>query len=231
MQVVSQKAWINQSLIYLSRLYNHLDVGEDYDHALKSIHFAIIDFQLFEHETVFYSQNLLMDKNTHRIYSDNLCLNVLSLKHIENATASERKNGLYQWAKLFAAKTWEELKIIAKNNDILQEAEETMKDLSHNWVVQLQCEMREYDRKMHQLEVRDAFNEGIAEGTRQEHERMKEVQAKLEQEKRQALDENHQLQEKNRQVLEQNQQKDMEIQKLKEQLKSFISSDNEIHNV
>ena len=180
LQVVSQPYWINRSLTYLCRLYNHLDVGEHYDQALKSIHISIIDFQLFTNEETFYSQNLLMDIKNHRIYSDNLCLNVLSLKHIENATQEERDSGLYDWAKLFAAKTWEELKMIAKNNETLQEAQKTMQTLSDSWVVRLQCEMEEYDRRMHQRQIKDAFEKGQEEGARKERERMLAENQKLE---------------------------------------------------
>lgn len=100
MQVVAQSFWKERSLTYLCKLYNQLEVGEEYSEALKTIHIGILDFELFPGEEQFYSQNLLMDKITHRIYSDNLALNVLCLKEIENAMQEDRDCGLYLWAKL-----------------------------------------------------------------------------------------------------------------------------------
>ena len=50
-----------------------------------------------------------MDVVTLRIYSNKLSIYVLCLKHIEHATQADYDSGLYQWAKLFSATTWEEL--------------------------------------------------------------------------------------------------------------------------
>lgn len=75
--------------------------------------------------------------------------------------------------------------MIAKNNDLLQEVGKTMEELSDNWSVRLQCEMREYDRKMHQWEVRDAFKQGAEEERekfQEERERFQEEQAQAQKE-------------------------------------------------
>lgn len=143
------------------------------------LHISIIDFRLFGGETVFYSQNRFVDINTHRIYSDKIGLNVLSLKNIEYATREDRECGLCDWARIFAAKTWEELKMIAKNNDLLQEVGKTMEELSDNWSVRLQCEMREYDRKMHQREVEDAFKQGAKEEREKFQEEQEQTQKEI----------------------------------------------------
>ena len=51
---------------------NPMILGKNiYGSARQVIHIAIIDFQLFDGESQFYSQNRFMDKKTHRIYSDN----------------------------------------------------------------------------------------------------------------------------------------------------------------
>lgn len=182
MQVAPQSFWVNRSLTYMCRLHNHLEVGEEYDKVLKSIHISIIDFRLFDHEQTFYSQNRVIDINTFRVYSDNLGLNVLSLKNIEHATKEDRECGLYDWARLFVARTWEELKMVAKDNEIFQETEKAMEDLSSNWAVRLQCEMREYDRKVHEWEVKHAFKQGAEEERKRiqtEHEEMMKEQQRL----------------------------------------------------
>ena len=46
---------------------------------------------------------------------------MLDLTRIDLATAEHQNYEIDRWAKLFKAKTWEELRMIAKNNpDLLQ---------------------------------------------------------------------------------------------------------------
>lgn len=70
-----------------------------------------------------------MDMNKHRIYSDKFQVNVLELKQIELATEEDKKRNLDFWAKLFKARTWEELRMIAKDNEYFTEASNTLCDL------------------------------------------------------------------------------------------------------
>ena len=41
---------------------------------------------------------------------------VIELKHIELATEADKQYGIDTWARLFKAKTWEEIKMITKDN-------------------------------------------------------------------------------------------------------------------
>jgi hypothetical protein len=107
-------------------------VGKAYDQVMKTVHIGILDFELFENEDTFYSKNLLMDTKTQRIYSDKLGVNVLNLRHMENATQEDKANGLYAWARLFASSTWEELKMAVENSEIMQEAVVTFKELTED---------------------------------------------------------------------------------------------------
>ena len=190
LQVVAQSFWKERSLTYLCKLYNQLNVGEEYSEAMKTIHIGILDFELFPGEEQFYSQNLFMDKITHRIYSDNLALNVLCLKEIENATQEDRDCGLYLWAKLFAATTWEELMMIAENNDVLKDAVVTIKQLSEDQRIRLQCEARrryEMDWKTMQKKL-EAAQANAAKAKRDAVEAKKnETEAKRSAQKAQAL--------------------------------------------
>ena len=56
------------------------------------------------------------------VYSDKLCLSVVDLTHIDLATEEDKRYHIDQWAALFKAATWEEIKMIARQNDYLQEA-------------------------------------------------------------------------------------------------------------
>ena len=81
-------------------------------------------------------------KNYH-IFNDKFILSVLSLKEIEKATIEDREWGLDIWATFFAAKTWRDIKMIAKNNEILTSASKTLYEYNSNWLIREQCRARE----------------------------------------------------------------------------------------
>ena len=50
---------------------------------------------------------------------------MLDLTKIDLASEEDKKYGIDRWARLFMAKTWEELRMVAKNNpDLLQASNE-----------------------------------------------------------------------------------------------------------
>ena len=75
-------------------------------------------------------------------------------KHIiELATEEDRKYKIDYWANLFKSTTWEELKMIAKSDEYIQEAVDTVYQLSKEEQIRLQCEAREdYYRRMRRME-------------------------------------------------------------------------------
>lgn len=158
MQVVKQEFWEERSLVYACRNFSDLNKGEDYSLVKPVVHIGILDFIRNKDDTRLYSEFILTDKATGRIYNEKFRVNELSLKNIENATNEERKNGLYDWAKFFAATTWEELKMAAKS-EAMESAVVTMRKLTADEKFRLQCEAREIydtDRKTWQGQIRRA---------------------------------------------------------------------------
>lgn len=51
-----------------------------------------------------------------------LRLSVVDLTYIKLATEEDKHYRIYQWAVLFKAATWEEIKMIAQQNEFIQEA-------------------------------------------------------------------------------------------------------------
>lgn len=99
-----------------------------------------------------------MDMNKHRIYSDKFQVNVLELKQIELATEEDKKWNLDFWAKLFKARTWEELKMIAKDNEYFTEASNTLCDLYADFNVRERCRDRE-DYELEQKYLHDTIDQ------------------------------------------------------------------------
>ena len=158
MQVVNRHDWPERSIGYLSRMYNSLQKGDQYINVKPAIHVGILNFSPFEGEPIFYSKNVLMDMNKHRIYSDKFQVNVLELKQIELATEEDKEWNLDFWAKLFKASTWEELRMIAKDNEYFTEASNTLCDLYADFNVRERCRDRE-DYELEQKYLHDTIDQ------------------------------------------------------------------------
>ena len=91
-----------------------------------------------------YVRYRMMNVKTHTEYTGKFEVRVLSWKHIEHASEAEKEdsNGVYQWAKLFAAQTWEELKMVAEKNERMQSFVGTVRQLSAEERVAQVCEAR-----------------------------------------------------------------------------------------
>jgi len=85
----------------------------------------------------------MMNVKNHHIFTDKFILSVVNLKHIELATQEDRKWEIDYWAFLFKATTWEELKMLAKQSPILEDAVETIYELTADESIREQCKARE----------------------------------------------------------------------------------------
>ncbi len=143
MQVANLHDWPERSISYLCRIFNNLSHGEKYTDVKPAMHISILDYTLFSETPSFYSCNKLMDEKNYHIYSDKFALNVLDLKQIHLATAEDKQWKLDYWARLFKATTWEEIKMIASDNEYLQEASNALYDLNADFNVRERCRNRE----------------------------------------------------------------------------------------
>lgn len=85
----------------------------------------------------------MMNVKKHYIYNDKFTLNVLDLNQIHLATDEDKAYGIDYWARLFKAKTWEDLKMLAEKDDTLEETCETMYKLNQDTAIRYWCEARE----------------------------------------------------------------------------------------
>ncbi|NCB92934.1 MAG: Rpn family recombination-promoting nuclease/putative transposase [Clostridia bacterium] len=164
MQINNNNDWPERSLYYLSRAFSNLKKGQSYADVMPSIHIGILNFALFPDASSFYSEYLMQNTKTHQIYSDKFAIRVLDLTQIDTTEAKEECPELYYWAKLFVAKTWEEVHMLSEKSEGLQEAVLTLRELSEDEKIQLQCEARErYDHDRASA-IRCGRLEGIREG-------------------------------------------------------------------
>ena len=153
MQVINLNNWQDRSLSYLARNFDHLKKGEDYQLTHPVIQIGLLNYTLFPKHPEFYSTYQFLNVKKHTLYSDKLRISVLDLSRIDLATEEDRQYQLDHWAALFKAKTWEELQMLAQNNNYFKEASETVYQLTQEEQIRQQCLAREdYNRTMKGIE-------------------------------------------------------------------------------
>ena len=109
-----------------------------------------------------------MNVKTHELYSDKLTICVLNFNIINRVDDIIKSTKLYMWAKLFIANTWEEVEELSQADETINEAVVTLKTLSEEDKIRLQCEGREkYNWDMASATAkgrREGRAEGRAEG-------------------------------------------------------------------
>jgi predicted transposase/invertase (TIGR01784 family) len=167
MQVSNEGDWPERSLFYLSEAFSKLPKGESYRDVKTSIHIGILDFNLFPDNQGFYSEYLLSDTHTHKIYSDKFSIRVLNLKQIHHATPEDHQFGLCRWAKFFTATTWEEIKMLAQEDNAILEAALTVQRLLEDEKVHQQYLARQlYEHDQISLR-KNAIQKGLEQGKRE----------------------------------------------------------------
>ena len=153
MQVLNEGDWPDRSLSYLCRAYDNLPHGEDYCESKCAIHIGILDFTLFKEYPEFYASYKMLNVKNHHVFSDKLVLNVLNLNHIELATDEDCLCGIDHWARLFKAKTWENLRMVVEQNQYMSAAAEEMYVRNADDVIREKCRVREeYNRRQRRIQ-------------------------------------------------------------------------------
>ena len=161
LQVYKQTYWTNRSLLYWARAYDSIKSGQDYGMLFPTYHIGILDFTLFEEHPKFMAKYQILDVEDGFLYSDKLCIKVLDLTQLEKAKdQSETDKKILKWAGIFKAETLEELEQLARGEEVFENMVVTMKKLSEDEKIRMQCEAREdYERCM-----LSEFNAGKREG-------------------------------------------------------------------
>ncbi len=158
MQIANRLNWQKRSVMYLCRSYDQLNRGQDYREAKPVVHIGFLDYTLFEGQPEFYASYKLINVKSYQKYSDSLTLHVVDLSHIELATEEDKRYHIHEWAALFKADTWEEIRMIASKNEYLTEAAQTMFCMSEDDLVYKRC----LDREEYYQDLR-SYERAIAE--------------------------------------------------------------------
>ena len=164
MQMTNEYNWPDRSISYASRNFDQLKRGEYYIDA-KPVHsIGFLNFTLFEDDPEFNALYQLLNVKTKRLYSEKFSIHVIDLSRIDLATEEDLHYGIDRWAKLFKTKTWEDLRMITKNNETMQKAADSLYQLNSDAVAR-QCAQSRADaayweaiknNKLHYLEETNA---------------------------------------------------------------------------
>lgn len=168
MQNTYQDDWTERSLFYNCRMFTDgFQKGHPYGELPPCIHVGILSFNQMISPN-YYHKISLMDEKTKEIYSRKFQFHMIELKKLENVKEKQRRKPLYQWAKLIAAQTWEELEQESKGNKYMERALEEMIKISQDEkerYLYLREEMAESDRVSQiQSAQRIGREKGIEEG-------------------------------------------------------------------
>ena len=144
MQIKNEYNWPDRSLTYLCRAFDQLQSGQEYKDVLSVIHIGFTNFTLFPKEPEFYATYRMLNvKKPTQVYSDKFTLSVVDLTQIDKATSEDKASKIDYWARLFKAKTWEELQMLAQNDEYLQEAARVIRIANEEDMIREHCRARE----------------------------------------------------------------------------------------
>lgn len=234
MQVVNLHNWPERSLSYLCRSFDQLAKGSEYLDVKPVTQICFLDFTLFPEYPEFYATYRLLNIKNHNLYSDKFTLSVVDLNQIGAATEEDKRNHLDEWAALFKATEWEEIKMLTQQSEYLQEAAQSMYQLSADEKIRQQCEAREENERIERYmkKLRERLEEGqekVEEEQKRikkeqeridgERKRIEEEQKKAEEERKRGKEEQRALEER-RKTLEKEEKALAERQKALEKAKS-----------
>lgn len=143
MQMGDISNWTDRSLFYLCKMFTDLKKGEDYTKTKSSVHIGILVKSPILEDAAFYNEYALLNRKSGYEFNDKFALHVLDLSCMDKATEEEKNSPLFEWAKVFQAETWEELLKMAEQSEAIKKAVVTMRELSNDEKIRLQCEARE----------------------------------------------------------------------------------------
>ncbi len=76
-------------------------------------------------------------------FSDKFRISVVDLTQIERATEEDKQYDIDLWARVLTATTWEEIDMLAKDNEYLRETSNAMYELDQDRLIRQQCQARE----------------------------------------------------------------------------------------
>lgn len=176
MQVAYFGSWDKRVLFYLSKLYTEqIQKGDGYEKLKKCIHVGVLDFIRFPESEECYHKINLCNCKSGEIYTDLLELHILELPKLPKVRAKLEQDEMIsddemvlQWMEFFSCKTQEDFETMAKQDEYMEEAVNTLFKLSADEQKRVDYEAREKairdDRAKLDWATKVGLEEGLAKG-------------------------------------------------------------------
>ena len=179
MQMGSVENWTDRSVFYLCRMFTDMKKGLDYTQTKPSIHIGIMMKSPIPEDAAFYNEYALKNRRTGYEFTGKIALHVLDLSCLEQVPEEERNSALYYWACVFKAKTWKEILAMTEQSESIKKAVVTLRELSEDEKIRLQCEARERYQMDWQSSMRTSREKGREEGRESGRKEMIELMNRL----------------------------------------------------
>ena len=160
MQIAYFAHWEKRILFYLGRMYTgQLQKGDPYEKLQKCIHVSILDFIHFPEDNECYRTIHLRDDHFGKVYTDLFEIQILELKKLSGTI--NNTDGIISWMKFFSGKSREEFEHMAKTNEYVNEAYQTLLNLSADDQKRLEYEAREKAIRDYNSQMKSSRDQGI----------------------------------------------------------------------
>ncbi|MCI9594981.1 MAG: Rpn family recombination-promoting nuclease/putative transposase [Lachnospiraceae bacterium] len=163
-QLAAMNIWADRALFYLAKMYTEqISAGEDYTVFKKCVSISILDFNLFEHESEFYSCFHIREDSHHFLYTNKMEFHVLELPKLPKEL-QENSSDIELWAKFIRAERKEEFDMLAEKNAYIGSAYQHLQVISQDEEKRLEYEAREKAIRDYNQIMLEAKQIGRAEG-------------------------------------------------------------------
>lgn len=158
MQVLPFDCWEKRVLFYLSKMYiRQINEGDSYDTLKKCIHVSVLNFIHIPEDNECYHTINFRDERTGNFYTDLFELKILELPKLPKDMNSG--DDVVRWMRFFSGKSKEEFADMAKSDEYLDEAYQTLLKLSADEKKRMEYEardkaLRDYNSQMQSAEKR-----------------------------------------------------------------------------
>ena len=144
MQTYNRAGWKERSVLYACRGYDSQKRGDSYEEHPGFRQVTFCDYTLFvEHPSFCSTYMLTSTDDPHYIYSDKISLININMTRIDLASENDIRFGLVNWAKLFMAETWEELKMLAEKDQTIERAVSSAWQMTEEEIIRERMRNRE----------------------------------------------------------------------------------------
>ena len=189
-QLSMLNVWVDRSLFYLSKMYTEqIRPGQNYSVFKKCVSISILDFDLFQGESDFYSCFHILEDNRHILYTDKMEFHILELPKLPSELR-EDSSDLELWAKFINSEKKEDFDMLAEKNTYIGSAYEQLQAISQDKQKRLEYEARlkatlDYNQSIYEAEQR-GVQQGIQQGIAKEQKNTERERKRAELERKRA---------------------------------------------